>query len=717
MLVVEVGTITFTSGDGTEVVSLSKFSASEPLKAILFFATFQGTTTGVSSRDTHDMIGMSDGVTEGCVHAIAPDNIGTSNTSRTHVARACAFYNSSKSVLGVASVTDLQDDEFEMTYSSVTGGGWKVQFVALGGSSLTDAEVVNWDEQEDDEGSPKTVTVGFQPHAIINFSSGLLGTGISTTPLQADDARTCIGFTVGSDKYCIINESSDGATVSLEYVTTADLSAQSRVVTIGSQVTLTPVSGGFEVSIASEGNTSSSSYQHTALCLRGSEIQFEEVSSPTATGDQDFTFTDRLVRGAIVIGSGLAKGSSIAQNRLAIGAYDGTDNWAVGHHHTDNETTMDNNSWWFDDTFIRTYFDDSGTIGMDATVSVVSDETLRLTWTNVEATARSFALMIFTDLTAYDCENNLGLTASILLEGLVLDISNTLGLSELIEHNYIYEDCGNEFAFEESAGYHQQGVIIQYLGFTERVPVDATNYIGWTQHIGEVTSAVVENSLGLADTITRAYIITNEINFSSTVIGMRLEDVENTLGLTDVADASGTEYGRDHSQSCIKQHLSFRVSGGPQCLEKEYHPFVGSSGDDSYDAIVTVPPTLGSGTLTLTHPVVSPTSTLVLKNPAFGNTDVIGFSLIDRETRGGDRIIYGDQDWPSTRTLNLQLEHVCETDLADLLEFLNTTLGKEIGLADWEGRDWVGIIATPDTEIVQRVSGYSVAIVFFGDLA
>lgn len=753
-VVTEVGTVTFTtSASATETVTLTNFGASNPLKAVLFFATFEGTTTGGANRGTTTVYGMADGTDEGCIHTIAPDNLGTSNTSRSHIARAIAFYDASKTLIGEATITDWQDDSFELTYSNVTGGGWKVQYIAIGGAAMTDAKVVHWKEPEDDESSTHFVSVGFQPDAIIDFASGLLsGTIVDGTVKQADDARASIGFTVGSDKYCHAFEDSDNAATMSQKLYTGNKSSKSRLLGSANEVELAPTTNGFNATVTSEANTTTTSYVHTSLCLKGGGYHLSEVTSPTSTGTQDFTYTGEVVKGALAFGSGLAKGSSSAQNRCCIAAYDTADNWVVGWNNVDNVTTSDNYSWWFDNTFIRTYFDSSGTIGMDATVSVVSDETLRLTWTDVEATGRSFGILAFTELPVEeeDADDTIGFTDLVEHNYFFEDVENTFvydseaSLLEFIvlaadrlffygafvggqevEHNYFALVVSNEYDFVSESGYNQELSITEYLGFTDRYFADPlSNFLGL---VDTANRAYIESALNgfdwnsheddPAEALVRAYNSVNEFVYTETVTASNFEELYDYLNFEDGTDSSDSEYDRPATHEVIKQHLSYKITGR-SCPDKEYAPFIGSSGDTSYPEVSPTPPTLGSGVFTLTHPRVSPTTTLILKNPVFGNTDNLSFVKVDRRTRGGEHIIYSDLAWSETQTLELNIENICQTEttIDELIEFLNDSLGQEIGLLDWENRQWKGLIVVPETDILPTVSGHKIRIVFEGTL-
>ncbi len=95
------------------------------------------------------------------------------------------------------------------------------------------------------------------------------------------------------------------------------------------------------------------------------------------------------------------------------------------------------------------------------------------------------------------------------------------------------------------------------------------------------------------------------------------------------------------------------------------------------------------------------TDTVTLRAPSFGNKDRLSFNRITRETRGGTLVVYADPIWPKIQTLALSISGLTAAEKDELLAFMEDTLGLEIGLTDWEGRYWTGVIVAPDQPAVQ----------------
>lgn len=315
-------------------------------------------------------------------------------------------------------------------------------------------------------------------------------------------------------------------------------------------------------------------------------------------------------------------------------------------------------------------------------------------------------------------------------------------VGQLATNNFVAADCFNLFfdgASDNKTGYNQTVDVTQYIGFTDRHFADpaadiifspfetsppnnrvgivfthnVTDTLDWNDHDG--TSGI----LPLYDALKRVYPAENSLGFTDVITNAPLVDglFQQVFVDPQTLDTVGTDFGGPATQTFLQQHVAFRIQG-VTCPEKEYTPFVGASGDDSYPEVSTTAPTLGSGVLTLTHPRISPTLTLTLKNPEFGNADVLRFTKVDRRTRGGDRKLFSDLGWGSTQSFELTITNVCESTatIDEIIDFLNTSLGDEIGLLDWENRQWKGIIVAPETEVIPQVGGHTVRIVFEGEL-
>ncbi|REJ65624.1 MAG: hypothetical protein DWQ31_16930 [Planctomycetota bacterium] len=137
--------------------------------------------------------------------------------------------------------------------------------------------------------------------------------------------------------------------------------------------------------------------------------------------------------------------------------------------------------------------------------------------------------------------------------------------------------------------------------------------------------------------------------------------------------------------------------------EKDYTPFVGSTDDPNAPP----PPSTTAPTLQkvdgieLYFPFDSPTTFVTLRGPEFNNRDRLSFQRINRETRGGTLVIFADPQWPKIQQLQLEFAGLTEDDAQALLAFIQASLGKEVGLRDWENRTWKGVILSTQEPIIR----------------
>jgi hypothetical protein len=64
-------------------------------------------------------------------------------------------------------------------------------------------------------------------------------------------------------------------------------------------------------------------------------------------------------------------------------------------------------------------------------------------------------------------------------------------------------------------------------------------------------------------------------------------------------------------------------------------------------------------------------------------------------------IVYADPTWPKVRTLAVTIIGLTETQVDEFQDFMQATVGQEIGLTDWEGRLWKGFIRNPNEPAIQ----------------
>lgn len=95
------------------------------------------------------------------------------------------------------------------------------------------------------------------------------------------------------------------------------------------------------------------------------------------------------------------------------------------------------------------------------------------------------------------------------------------------------------------------------------------------------------------------------------------------------------------------------------------------------------------------------TDTIDLRAPDFGNRERVQDTRINRQSVGGSLQVYADPDWPKLTNLLMQFSGLKETTAHNLLDFLDRTCGREIGVLDYERRIWRALVTNPDSAITQ----------------
>ena len=193
---------------------------------------------------------------------------------------------------------------------------------------------------------------------------------------------------------------------------------------------------------------------------------------------------------------------------------------------------------------------------------------------------------------------------------------------------------------------------------------------------------------------------------------------QSTLTLASQATAAHSGPRGAASVLVLDQAVSYSIvlSG----IREQYHPFVGTGagGAPTPPAVTVGTPAPSELPFQLFFPATGTvTDSVTLRAPNLGNKDRLSFNRIVRETRGGTLIVFADPIWPKLETLVLSFSGLSSTQSQQLLAFLETHLGEEIGLLDWEGRCWQGVIMTPTNPVVQDArDSYSASLEFEGEL-
>lgn len=288
---------------------------------------------------------------------------------------------------------------------------------------------------------------------------------------------------------------------------------------------------------------------------------------------------------------------------------------------------------------------------------------------------------------------------------------------EVLQHQAVWtEDLGHNLAFTDTLDWLGPRYTSMLAKILLSHTVNAYHGAPWApvefEHVIPFVSgaylslpAVAENTLNFADEAYRLQTPTSNIAFVQTAANGKSKDVdESAMTLTQNVATSNDFIRVNGDANFIGHSLTYYVES--PCSTKAYTPFIGENTipnaptpPDDEEPIVQADPT---GTrFQLSYPAMAtPTDVVALRAPELDNIDRLAFTRINRETRGGKLSVFADPAWPKTETVIVTFIGLTRTEIETLQTFLVAHIGEEIGMQDWEGREWVGIVTTPNESAV-----------------
>jgi hypothetical protein len=288
-----------------------------------------------------------------------------------------------------------------------------------------------------------------------------------------------------------------------------------------------------------------------------------------------------------------------------------------------------------------------------------------------------------------------------------LDSEHDLGLTQTLEYHYpakpnVTQHIG--FSQHVSTPYHMW--VEEDLGLTQFIPTPLS-----PQFITHTLNLLQNSPIGGA---SNALTFTHNAVFSFSVTAFNTLELEHEHTVTGIFIRSMTDdLGIGHALTWLED---------TPCGRKQYSPFQGEN---------TIPNAVAAPDNTLQDPQGSVSDRFALYQPALGvrtdevvlrapeldNRDRNSYSRVTRDTRGGHLSVFSDPNWPKVRTLAITIIGLLETDVDNLQAFLLSTIGQNIGITDWEGRLWEGVITNPDERATQDGKGrWTISLEFEGEM-
>ncbi|KKM96678.1 hypothetical protein LCGC14_1175720 [marine sediment metagenome] len=259
----------------------------------------------------------------------------------------------------------------------------------------------------------------------------------------------------------------------------------------------------------------------------------------------------------------------------------------------------------------------------------------------------------------------------------------------------------------------RQGVTLRGSIFN----VTAINYLSLSQQAAKAEYVTASNHIHLAQaTRTVEYEeLISYLNLQQEAVCHKVQDVISTLELDYTLGVDGVFPRAASNQLGLRSVVSYILIDF--C---NYTPGIGAGSFDYTPPSVVAPTLVRRSTTVFTWPYTIPVLTLGLRNPDMDNVEQFESTRINRRTRGGTLDLFRDESWPKVQRLIFSFSWLCEEtrkQRSGLFEFLERSIGQEIGILDFESRQWRGVILTPSTAISEpKFNGFAVSLQFEGEL-
>lgn len=294
----------------------------------------------------------------------------------------------------------------------------------------------------------------------------------------------------------------------------------------------------------------------------------------------------------------------------------------------------------------------------------------------------------------------LNMSQELVTSGLLQDVSSVMSLQQaIVSQSPIYQFMSSPMHILSDVGQPAQ---IRNLSLESEMLL--TDWAGRGYDVDVVTTMSMVQDMYRLQTPFSTMNLVQTVDYGKTK-GLEVSnmDLDQTVLLNG-------DWTRPVTQTLgIGHALTYYVSD--PCSTKSYTPYIGentiSGSPTPPDASLPFAPGLPDGErFQLLYPGLGEaTDTVELRAPNLDNKERLSFTRINRETRGGRLIVFADPTWPQVNTLVLSFSGLSKAEIDSLQTFMAAHLGEEIGLIDWEGHQWVGVITSPTERAVQDGKG------------
>nr|AUN37450.1 hypothetical protein [uncultured bacterium] len=343
-------------------------------------------------------VGFGVGISSSARRAVGYKSVDASNPSNNspvNQTTTCIYY--AQGGAGKADFVSQDSDGFTINWSAVTGGGFLINYLALGGSSLTNTSVGTV-TTPGSTGNQATTGLGYSPTALMFFA----GKMSANDPLDGNtNGSFVMGMGTGSSAQGWSGERSKNNVspqVAKHRQSTANIIGSTGDTSVGSQASLTSLdSDGFTLNFGTVSGSSDIAYY---LAMRGPHVKVGNFNQATTTGNSAITgvgFTPKALLLLSANDTSANNDATLAHAQISFGA--ATSSSArlpvAGESDAVSTTAAERN---LDRTKIIKLFS-AGTPTLNAAADLVSFDSdgFTLNWTTADATARQIIYLAIGD--------------------------------------------------------------------------------------------------------------------------------------------------------------------------------------------------------------------------------------------------------------------------------------------------------------------------------
>lgn len=252
---------------------------------------------------------------------------------------------------------------------------------------------------------------------------------------------------------------------------------------------------------------------------------------------------------------------------------------------------------------------------------------------------------------------------------------NSFGFNQNVQHNVKVISVETNISFGQST--QKQATI----------NVALEHSLSFEPIMGPTVEESVSNNISFTQEAARAEDPSNDIEFTQDVNAVASKGASNSLSFSqEVTPEIELTLPIENNIQFTQDVVAWKDE---PCDRYEYTPYgVGL-------------PAITTGTASSIS-LVCGASSIVLRNPNFGNSESLDVDRALNRSRGGTPNIYRDPNWPESTTINIQIAVMKESEAKELLDFLLDCLGQLITYTDYENRVWEGIVTNPNEAIIEN---------------